>query len=264
MVTDVKFKNLLVERHGAAATIVINRPEVLNALNHETMEELMVAFDGEDRDPAVRGVIVTGSGEKSFVSGADINELKNLSPIQGLDKTRHGQALLRRLEAMRKPTIAAVNGFALGGGLELALACDIRLAAPKARLGLPEVKLGVLPGFGGTQRLPRLIGRGAALELICTGDIIDAAEALRIGLVNKVVDMEQLLPTARAMVDRIAANGPLAVAAARRAVLDGVNLDLERGMELEALHFATICGTQDKLEGTSAFLEKRKAQFKGD
>lgn len=262
--THTPFKNLAIEHRGPAAILTVNRPQVLNALNNETMDELMAAFDQLDADVSVRAIVVTGAGEKSFVAGADINELKPLSVIGGLDKTRHGQLLLRRIENLNKPVIAAVNGFALGGGLELALACDIRIASTKAKMGLPEVKLGVIPGFGGTQRLPRLVGKGLALELICTGEPVDAQEALRIGLVNKVVEPEQLLPTALAMVERIAANGPLAIRAARRAVIDGLNTDMDRGNELEALQFATLCGTRDKVEGLSAFLEKRKATFTGE
>ncbi|MHB2016294.1 MAG: enoyl-CoA hydratase/isomerase family protein [Candidatus Xenobia bacterium] len=261
--TETGYTTLRIERNAPAATIVIDRPEVRNALNKTALDELYRAIEELDADDSIRGIILTGAGDKAFVSGADINELKPLNSMLGLEKAHHGQGLLRRIENLGKPIIAAVNGVALGGGLELAMACDIRLASPNAKVGLPEVKLGIIPGFGGTQRLPRLVGKGLALELICTGDIIDAQEALRIGLVNKVVPAEELLKTAQAMVGRIAGNGPLAVRGARRAVLDGLNTDMERGSELEALQFAALCGTEDKLEGLSAFLEKRPASFRG-
>jgi len=258
-----KYENLLVERDGAAGVITINRPKVLNALNGQTLQELDRALREFEADPAVRGIIITGGGEKSFVAGADIKELAPLNSTEGVEKCKIGQGLLRMMESMSKPTIAAINGFALGGGCELALACDIRLASDNARIGLPEVSLGIIPGYGGTQRLPRIIGKGLALELILTGTPIKAEEAWRIGLVNRVVPQEQLLATAKEMVASIAKNGPLAIAAARRAVHQGLDVDLDRGLALEALQFGVLCASNDKKEGLSAFLDKRTPEFKG-
>lgn len=257
------YEMLLVERDGAAGVITVNRPEKLNALNARVMAELEQAVGELDADPAVRAIIITGAGEKAFVAGADIAELAKLDGMGGLEKAREGQAIMRRIETSSKPIIAAVNGFALGGGCELALACDIRIASDNARLGLPEVGLGIIPGYGGTQRLPRIIGKGLALELILTGTQVKADEALRIGLVNKVVPQAELLATAKAMVAQMAKNGPLAMAAARRVVHEGLDVDIDRGLALEALHFGVMCATRDTREGLTAFVEKRKPEFKG-
>lgn len=257
------WQNLLVQLEYPSATITVNRPHVLNALDRTTLAELAQVLRDLDADPHVRGVIITGSGERSFVAGADIRELQALSGMEGTETSRMGQAVFSQIENLSKPSIAAVNGFALGGGCELALACDIRLASDNARLGLPEVGLGLIPGYGGTQRLPRLIGKARALELMLTGDPVHAEEALRIGLVNRVVPQAELLTHAREIVKRISHNAPLAVAAARRAVLRGLDVDLARGLDLESLHFGVLCSTQDKLEGLTAFLEKRKAAFGG-
>ena len=257
------WQNLVVEIEAPSATITITRPRVLNALNRATLEELSRALGELDANPEVRGIIITGSGEKAFVAGADIAELQSLSGTGGTDTAQFGQGVFSRIEALGKPCIAAINGFALGGGCELALACDLRLASENAKLGLPEVGLGLIPGYGGTQRLPRLIGRARAMELMLTGDPVTADEALRMGLVNRVVPQGDLLATAREIVKRIARNAPLAISAARQAVLQGLDVDLGRGLDIEALHFGVLCSTADKLEGLTAFLEKRKPAFRG-
>ena len=258
------YEMLRVERDGAAGIITINRPDKLNALNAQVTAELELAVNELDADRAVRAIIITGAGEKSFVAGADIAELTRLNGMGSLEAARAGQRLMRRIETTSKPVIAAINGFALGGGCELALACDIRLASENARLGLPEVGLGIIPGYGGTQRLPRIIGKGLALEMIVTGAQIKADEALRIGLVNKVVPQVELLDTAKAMVAQIAKNGPLAVAAARRVAHEGLEVDIDRGLAMEALHFSTLYSTRDTHEGLTAFVEKRKPTFTGE
>lgn len=255
---------LTVERDGPAGVVTINRPDKLNALNTQVLAELDRAVTELDNDRAVRAIIITGAGEKAFVAGADIAELAQLNGLGGLEKCRVGQALMRRIEMLSKPVIAAINGFALGGGCELALACDIRLASENARLGLPEVGLGIIPGYGGTQRLPRIIGKGLAMELVLTGAQVKADEALRIGLVNKVVPQADLMRVAKEMVAQIARNGPLAVAAARRVMHDGLDVDLDRGLALEALQFGVMCGTRDTREGLTAFIEKRTASFIGE
>jgi enoyl-CoA hydratase len=261
--TRTEYKNLLVAIEPPCAIVTINRPDKLNALNADTLTELEAALVELEGNAEVRGIVLTGSGSKSFVAGADINELKPLQGPEGVAKCYVGQGLLRRMEMLSKPIIAAVNGFALGGGCELALACDIRLASDNARLGLPEVSLGIIPGYGGTQRLPRVIGKGLALEMILSGEAIKAERAVQIGLVNRVVPQDRLLDEARELVRSIAKNGPLAVAAAKRAVHQGLDVDLDRGLQLEALGFGVLCGTRDKEEGLGAFLEKRKPEFKG-
>jgi enoyl-CoA hydratase len=245
------------------ARITVNRPDKLNALNRETMSELADAFTRAQSDAAVRGVILTGAGEKAFVAGADINELAVLTPIEAQGLSSRGQAILRALECMPKPSVAAVNGFALGGGLELAMACTIRIASENAKLGQPEVKLGIVPGYGGTQRLPRLVGRGRALEMLLSGDPIDAAEALRIGLVNAVVPQAELLDRSRAWLRKAMANGPRAVALTIEAVDAGLNAGIEEGLRVEAMAFGLSASTEDRREGTRAFLEKRKPAFAG-
>jgi enoyl-CoA hydratase len=258
------FQNLKIEqKDGGIVLLTINRPDKLNTLSQATLIELGQAVDALARDEAVRGVILTGAGEKAFVAGADIAELAQQTPLQGHAAARRGQQLCDRIESMGKPVIAAVNGFAVGGGCELALACHLRVASDNARLGTPEVKLGLMCGFGGTQRLPRLIGKGRALELLLTGELVDAQEALRIGLVNRVVPLSQLLSETERLLRTMVANAPLALKATLEAVEAGLELPLHRGEELEAALFASLCSTADMHEGTHAFLEKRSARFQG-
>jgi enoyl-CoA hydratase len=245
------------------ALVTVNRPEKLNALNAATLAELSDAFAGCESDGAVRGLILTGAGEKAFVAGADINELAALDPVQSIATAQRGQATLRQLELMNKPSIAAVNGFALGGGLELAMACTMRVASPNARLGQPEVKLGLMAGYAGTQRLPRLVGRGKAMELLLTGEPIDAAEAHRIGLVNHVVPQEQLLQFARELLKKVLANAPVAVGLTMQAIDVGMSSGFEEGCRFEATAFGVAAATDDRREGTRAFVEKRPAKFTG-
>jgi enoyl-CoA hydratase len=244
------------------ATITVNRPDKLNALNDALMGELGLAIDEAVRRDDVGAVLLTGAG-RAFVAGADINELAGQDAVQGKARAERGQRTFRKFEVSPKPTLAAVNGFALGGGCELAMACHIRLASDKAKFGQPEVKLGIVPGYGGTQRLPRLVGKGRALELLLTGEMIDAAEAYRIGLVNRVLPGDELLPAARAMLGTIAAQGPLAVALCIEAVDRGLDMDLDDGIALEAAHFGLLSQTADKAEGMQAFLAKRAATFTG-
>ena len=242
------------------ATITVNRPDKLNALNAATIGELGDAIDEVRRRDDVGGVILTGAG-RAFVAGADIAELSHQSPLDARQRATRGQQVFRRFETSPKPVIAAVNGFALGGGCELAMACHVRLASESAKFGQPEVKLGICPGYGGTQRLPRLIGTGRALQLLLTGEIIDAAEAFRLGLVNRVVPAVELLGTADAMLRQMIANAPLALAACIDAVVRGTETSLDDGLALEAGHFAVLASTQDMAEGTRAFLEKRAPTF---
>lgn len=258
-----QYETILVEVQAPLATVTINRPKVLNALNDQVIAELSSAFRALTDDKSVRVVILTGAGEKAFVAGADINELKVCDVRAGIDKSIRGQTLLNMMEQSRLIVIAAINGFALGGGCELAMACDIRLAADTARLGQPEVNLGIIPGYGGTQRLPRLVGRGKAKQLILTGDMINAAEAHRIGLVDEVYPAAELLPKAQELAQKIASKGPVAVMTAKRCVDLGSETDLGTGLEFEYTQFGVICATEDKTEGCGAFLEKRPAQFKG-
>ncbi len=258
-----EYEFLQIERNDAIATIVINRPEKLNALNAATVAELDRCFRSLREDDTVRGIIITGAGEKAFVAGADIGELAKMGPISGVRVSRQGQDVFRFLETMPKPVIAAVNGFALGGGLELALACHIRVASENARFGLPEVKLGIIPGYGGTVRLPRLVGRGRALELILTGEMIGAEEAYRIGLVNRVVPQVELMREAEAVLRKILANGPIAVALALESVDRGFDTTLDDGLVLESNLFGLLAATEDMREGMQAFLEKRPAEFRG-
>jgi enoyl-CoA hydratase len=245
------------------ALITVNRPEKLNALNRDTMEELADAFARVESDPAIRALIVTGAGEKAFVAGADIKELAALTPVEAQALSGRGQAIFRKLEQIPKPSVAAVNGFALGGGLELAMSCTIRVAGPDARFGQPEVKLGIVPGYGGTQRLPRLVGRGRALEMLISGETIDAGEAFRMGLVNYITPQEELLPFSRAWLHKVLANGPRAVALAMEAVDVGLDCGIDQGLRFEAAAFGLTAATDDRREGTRAFLEKRKAAFAG-
>ncbi len=257
------FENIVYEKRGAIAYITVNRPKVLNALNMVTMEELRVAFTAAKADDTVRVVIFTGAGEKAFIAGADINELQKHSAVEGKEYTHKGQSVLDLIENLGKPVIACINGFALGGGCEIAMACTFRLASENAKLGQPEVKLGIIPGYGGTQRLPRLVGKGIANQLVLTGEIIPAAEAHRIGLVNEVVPQAELMRRAEAIAQKIIANAPLAVQFAMEAINKGMEMSLAEGLYLEATLFGICCATEDKKEGTTAFLEKRPAVFKG-
>ncbi|HET7565990.1 MAG TPA: enoyl-CoA hydratase-related protein [Gemmatimonadaceae bacterium] len=259
----MSFTTITFTVRDATATITVNRPDKLNALNDATITELGEAIDQIETREDVRGVIVTGAGNKAFVAGADIAELATQGPLDGKRRAQRGQEIFSRFERSRKPVIAAVNGFALGGGCELALACHIRIASDTARFGLPEVKLGIAPGYGGTQRLPRLVGKGRALEMILTAEMIDAAEAYRIGLVNKVVPAAELLGAAEAMLGKILAQGPTAVALAIEAVNRGLDTTVEEGLVLEANHFGLLASTEDMREGMRAFLEKRAAHFTG-
>ncbi len=257
------YENLIYEKKDSIGYITFNRPKVLNALNRKTMEELGDVLAAARDDEGVRVLILTGAGEKAFVAGADIGELAQRTPVDGKEFSIFGQAVIHRLETLGKPSIAAINGFALGGGCEMALACSIRLASKTARLGQPEVKLGIIPGYGGSQRLARLCGKGAAHELCLTGEMISAEEAMRIGLVNHVYEPAELMPAAEAMARKIVANAPLAVKFAMEAVAHGMEMPQEEGLFLEATLFGLCCATEDMREGTKAFLEKRPAQFKG-
>jgi enoyl-CoA hydratase len=241
----------------------VDRPEKLNALNAEVLDGLEAAFERAKTDASVGAVIVTGAGPKAFIAGADIKELSTMTPVSGRRHALRGQAVFARLEGLGKPSIAAINGFALGGGCELALACTMRIAAENARLGQPEVKLGILPGYGGSQRLARIVGEGRAMELCLTGEPITAAEAYRIGLVNRVVPAGEALAAARELAARILANAPLAVAFTMDAIHNGLDLPLEDGLELEATLFGVCASTSDMREGMTAFLEKRPARFEG-
>ena len=253
---------LLAEQEGIA-TITINRPEKLNALNDEVISRLTAAFERCRDTASIGAVLLTGAGEKAFVAGADISVLSSLDPRTARETALRGQQLTLLMETCGKPVIAAINGFAFGGGLELAMACTIRVAAEGTKVGQPEVKLGLLAGYGGTQRLPRLVGRGRALELLLTGDPIDAAEALRIGLVNRVVKREAVLDESRAIARKILANGPIGVRFTLDAVHRGLDLPLPDGLRVEADLFGQIATTADMKEGTTAFLEKRPAKFTG-
>jgi enoyl-CoA hydratase len=245
------------------ARITVNRPEKLNALSGAVIVELKDAFERFAGDRALRAAVVTGAGEKAFVAGADINELAVLSPFDAREQSIRTQQAFRLLETCGKPSVAAVNGFALGGGLELAMACTVRFASDNAKLGQPEVKLGLIPGYGGTQRLPRLVGRGRALELLLSGDPIVAAEAHRIGLVNAVVPQAELLQFTSAWLDKVLANGPLALGLVMDAVDAGLDSGLDAGLRFEAAAFGMSAATEDRREGTRAFLEKRKPAFAG-
>jgi enoyl-CoA hydratase len=259
----MNFQNILFEKKNAIAYVTINRPKVLNALNMATMEELRAAFHDIKNDANVRVVIVTGAGDKAFIAGADIAELNQNDAITAKEYTHRGQSVLNLIENLGKPVIAAINGFALGGGCEVAMACSFRIASENAKLGQPEVRLGLIPGYGGTQRLPRLVGKGVAMQLLVTGEMISAQEALRIGLLNEVTAPGDLISSAEAIAKKIIANGPLAVRYAMEAVNKGVEGSLAEGLYIEAVLFGMACATEDEKEGTKAFLEKRPAQFKG-
>ena len=257
------YENLIVEIKDRIARVTVNRPKVLNALNEKTVREIHAAFSSLRGDAGVGVVILTGAGEKAFVAGADINELARMTPLQGEASSKLGQAALREIETLGKPVIAAINGFALGGGCELALACHIRFASENAKLGLPEVGLGIIPGYGGTQRLPRIVGIGVALELITTARMIDAQEALRIGLVNRVLPPADLLPHCEKVAGEILSRGALAVRYAMDAAIRGMETDLTQGLDRESGHFGLLAATADMREGLKAFLEKRKPTFTG-
>jgi enoyl-CoA hydratase/carnithine racemase len=258
-----KVTNLLYEKKGNIAYVTLNRPKVLNALNRATWEDLQVAFEDVREDEAIRGAILTGVGDKAFIAGADIGELAHVTAVDAEKSSAFGQKVLNLIENLGKPVIAAINGFALGGGCETAMACTIRLAVESAQFGQPEVKLGVIPGGGGTQRLPRLVGKGRALQLILGGGMINAQEAYRIGLVNEVVPSAELISRAEAILKQFFANAPLAVKFSLEAVNNGLETTMAEGLSLEASLFGLCAGTEDKTEGTAAFLEKRKPQFQG-
>jgi enoyl-CoA hydratase len=257
------YENILFEKKDGIAYITFNRPKVLNALNRKTVEELRDALLDARDDSSVRVLILTGAGEKSFVAGADIGELAQRTPVDGKDFSLFGQTVFHLLETLGKPSICAINGFALGGGCELAISCTIRLASKTAKLGQPEVKLGIIPGYGGSQRLARLCGKGVAHELCLTGEMITAEEAQRIGLVNHIYEPAELLPAAEALAKKIIANAPIAVKYTMEAIERGVEMPQEEGLFLEATLFGLSCATEDMREGTKAFLEKRKAEFRG-
>jgi enoyl-CoA hydratase len=257
------FENLLYEKRDRIAYVTLNRPKVMNALNTPTWADLHAAFSDAQADPSILGVILTGGGDKAFIAGADISELAHLAPFEAEKSSRFGQVVLDLIETLGKPVVAAVNGFALGGGCETAMACTLRIAVETARFGQPEVKLGLLPGGGGTQRLPRLIGKGRALQLILTGEIIDAREAWRVGLVNEVVAAADLIPRAEAILRQIFANAPIAVRYSLEAVNGGMQTSQAQGLLLEASLFGLCAATEDKAEGTAAFLAKRPPSFQG-
>src|SRR6201991_96666 len=261
--TALTLENVLYEKKNSIGYVTLNRPKVLNALNHSTWNDLRVAFEDARDDETVRGVILTGAGDKAFIAGADISELATVSSVQAEESSSYGQEVLNLIENLGKPVIAAINGFALGGGCETAMACTIRLASEHAKFGQPEVKLGLLPGGGGTQRLPRLVGKGRALQLILSGGIISASEAYRIGLVNEVVPAADLIARAEAILKQIFANAPLAGRYSLKAVKKGLETSQTEGLALEASFFGLCAGTEDKQEGTQAFLQKRAPQFQG-
>ena len=256
-------ENVTVDIAEGILTLTIDRPKVLNALNGQTVDEIGAVFDEARDDDSVKAVIVTGGGEKAFVAGADINELAKKTPATGKETSERGQQILLGIERFPKAVIAAINGYALGGGCELALACQIRLASDRAKIGLPEVSLGIIPGYGGTQRMARLLGKAKAFELICTGDPVSAQEAERIGLVNHVVPAAELMDAARKMALTIASRGPVAVRAAIEAINSGYEMPFQEGQFLEATLFGLLCASEDQKEGMNAFLEKRKPDFKG-
>ncbi len=261
--TELTLENVSYVKKGAIAYVTLNRPKVLNALNQKTWQELRKAFEDARDDAAVRGVILTGAGDKAFIAGADISELAHVTAVEAEKSSSYGQEVLNLVENLGKPVIAAVNGFALGGGCETAMACTIRVAVENAKFGQPEVKLGVIPGGGGTQRLPRLVGQGRALQLILSGEMISAQEAYRIGLVNEVVPTADLITRAETILKQIFSNAPLAVKYSLEAVNKGLESSQAEGLSLEASLFGICAGTEDKKEGTTAFLEKRKPQFQG-
>jgi enoyl-CoA hydratase/carnithine racemase len=262
-VTGLALENVLYEKKESIAYITMNRPKVLNALSHRTFEDLKAAFENARDDAGVRGVILTGAGDKAFIAGADISELATTTAVEAEDGSRFGQEVLNLIERLGKPVAAAINGFALGGGCETAMACTMRVASEHAKFGQPEVKLGLIPGGGGTQRLPRLIGKGRALQLILSGEMISAQEAWRIGLVNEVVPAAEVIPRAETILKQIFVNAPLAVKYSMEAVNRGLETSQTEGQALEASFFGLCAGTEDKKEGTQAFLQRRPPQFQG-
>ena len=262
-ITGLALETVLYEKKDAIAYVTVNRPKVLNALNRQTWTDLRTAFEEARDDADVRGVILTGAGEKAFIAGADISELAHVTAVEAERSSSFGQAVLNLIENLGKPVIAAVNGFALGGGCETAMACTIRIAAENAKFGQPEVKLGLVPGGGGTQRLPRLVGKGRALQLILSAEIIDATEAHRIGLVNEIVPAAELIPRAETILKQIFANAPIAVQYSLEAVNKGLETSQAEGLSLEASFFGICAATEDKKEGTTAFLEKRTGEIPG-
>jgi enoyl-CoA hydratase/carnithine racemase len=260
---SLTLKNVLYQKRGDIAYVTVNRPKVLNALNTPTWADMRAAFEAARDDVEIRGVILTGAGDKAFIAGADISELAKVTAFEAEQSSRFGQGVLDLIENLGKPVVAAINGFALGGGCETAMACTIRIAVESAKFGQPEVKLGLVPGGGGTQRLPRLVGKGRALQLILSGNMIGAQEAYRIGLVNEVVPTADLIPHAEEILKQIAANAPIAVKLALEATHKGMETNQDQGLLLEASYFGLCAATEDKREGTTAFLEKRAPQFHG-
>lgn len=259
----MEFANVLLEKEGAVATLTVNRPKALNALNRDTLLDIKAAIECCRDDAEVNVIIITGAGDKAFVAGADITFMQEMNALEGREFGLLGQSVFSLIESIEKPVIAAINGFALGGGCELAMACDFRICSDASKFGQPEVGLGVTPGFGGTQRLPRLVGTGMAKQLLYSGDMIDAAEALRIGLVNAVLPVDELMPYVKKLAARIASRGQVAVRFCKVAVNEGMQTDIDRSMTLEADLFGLCFATQDQKEGMKAFVEKRKAQFVG-
>lgn len=257
----MELKNVILEKEGHLAIVTINRPKALNALNSETLKDLDTVLENLENDSNIYAVILTGSGEKSFVAGADISEMKDLNEEQGREFGELGNKVFLRLENLNKPVIAAISGFALGGGCELSMACDIRIASEKAKFGQPEAGLGITPGFGGTQRLARIVGLGKAKEMIYTCDIIKAEEAYRIGLVNKVVSLESLMDEAKAMANKIIANAPIAVKLCKDAINRGMQVDIDKAVSIEAEDFGKCFSSEDQTEGMTAFLERREKNF---
>ena len=262
-ITGLTLENVLYEKKDSIAYVTLNRPKVLNALNKKTWADLRTAFESARDDAAVRGVILTGAGDKAFIAGADISELASVSAVEAEESSTFGQEVLNLVENLGKPVIAAINGFALGGGCETAMACTIRVASEHAKFGQPEVKLGLIPGGGGTQRMPRLVGKGRALQIILSGEIISAQEAYRIGLVNEVVPAADVITRAEAILKQIFSNAPIAVKYSLEAVNKGLETSVAEGLSLEASLFGLCAGTEDKREGTQAFLQKRAPQFQG-
>ena len=262
-VTGLTLENVLYEKKDSIAYVTLNRPKVLNALNKKTWADLRTAFEAVRDDASVRGVILTGAGDKAFIAGADISELASVTAVEAEESSTFGQEVLNLVENLGKPVIAAINGFALGGGCETAMACTIRVASEQAKFGQPEVKLGLIPGGGGTQRMPRLVGKGRALQIILSGEIISAQEAYRIGLVNEVVPAADVITRAEAILKQIFSNAPIAVKYSLEAVNKGLETSVAEGLSLEASLFGLCAGTEDKREGTQAFLQKRAPQFQG-
>lgn len=261
--SSLTLENVLYEKKGPVAYVTLNRPKVLNALNRRTWEDLRSAFEDAREDSAVRGIILTGAGDKAFIAGADISELASVTAVEAEESSTFGQEVLSLVENLGKPVIAAINGFALGGGCETAMACTIRVASEHAKFGQPEVKLGLIPGGGGTQRMPRLVGKGRALQIILSGEIISAQEAYRIGLVNEVVPAADVITRCEAILKQIFSNAPIAVKYSLEAVNKGLETSVAEGSSLEASLFGLCAGTEDKREGTQAFLQKRSPQFQG-